>query len=543
MERISLSGDGVKYLVFEGGGGLGLVYLGAIDALEGMLGHQPRLSGSRHVQFPRRLFPINSEGPIESRPFRGVCGASAGAITAFMLAIGMDYYEIDEALAELHDVIFDPGDPKGSFEKWSAAENFFDAPNETANRVFRPDETGKQRSDYDWRNHEELLPVLKKWGRTLTIDILERLIFPSRTNYRKWPSIVMRLLLIGDMKSMKLRGAFGGGAPTMTDSRVSTQLFITHDNAATYLQSLLMGRGLFSGYAARKFFDDLIMSRLVAAHFTVYKGTVPLNPDLSFREFYNITGVDLVVTGVNISQRAPKYFSVWHTPDFPVVEAVVLSMSIPFAFKPTYIGGGVRQGDTAQNAAYKGLYVDGGMLNNYPVRAFDTIAKRSTLSTGDPILFQGKDVAEIGGVFLAVDPKEGTAGNEPFLGFRLVDMGDANVPYDQDQGPAPDTSFDSLFPASGNPRVGIDLLKDLYFTLMYPTSEGQIRYANDRSRTIPLNVHGLDVFDFAHPKADQRNNKIKSIIIDGKEKSELLGQWKNDRIKEAKLRIELRLTP
>ena len=152
-------------------------------------------------------------------------------------------------------------------------------------------------------------------------------------------------------------------------------------------------------------------------------------------------------------------------------------------------------------------------------------------------------MAEIGGVFLAVDPKEGTAGNEPFLGFRLVDMGDANVPYDQDQGPTPDTSFDSLFPASGNPRVGIDLLKDLYFTLMYPTSDGQIRYANDRSRTIPLNVNGLDVFDFAHPKADQRNNKIKSIIIDGKEKSELLGQWKNDRIKEAKLRIELRLTP
>ncbi|HRQ86387.1 MAG TPA: patatin-like phospholipase family protein [Flavobacteriales bacterium] len=352
-----------------------------------------------------------------------------------------------------------------------------------------------------------------------------------------------RLLLIGDMKSMKLRGGFGGGAPTMTDSRISTQLFNTHDNAATYLQSLLMGRGLFSGYAARKFFRELIKNRLVAAHFAVYKGTVPLNPDLSFREFYNITGVDLVVTGVNISQRVPRYFSVWHTPDFPVVEAVVLSMSIPFAFKPTYIEGGVRQGDTAQDAAYRGLYVDGGMLNNYPVRAFDTIAKRSTLSTGEPILFQGKDVAEIGGVFLAVDPKEGTAGNEPFLGFRLVDMGDANVAYDQDQGPTPDTRFKTLFPAAGNSRVGIDLLKDLYFTLMYPTSEGQIRYANDRSRTIPLNVHGLDVFDFAHPKADQMNNRIKSIIIDGKEKPEPLGQWKNDRITEAKLRNEHRITP
>lgn len=536
MDKISLTGDRVKYLVFEGGGGLGMVYTGAIEALEGVLGTNPSLSGPSEVVYPRGLFPINEDRPIESRPFRGACGASAGAITAFMLAIGMTSYEIDQTLEELYDVIYDLGDPVGSHEKWSRAESFFDEPSETANRVFRPERAGEERSNYNWGNHEELLPVLKKWGRALTLDILERLIFPPKTNFRKWPSIAKRLLLRGDMKSMKLRGGFGGGAPSMTNSQITSHLFLTHDHAASYLHSLLMGRGLFSGYAARKFFGELIQKRLVAAHYAVYKGKVPLDPDISFKEFYNITGVDLVVTGVNISRRAPKYFSLWHTPDFPVADAVALSMSIPFVFKPVYIGGGVRQDDEAQNTAYQGLYVDGGMLNNYPVRAFDTIAKRTTLSTGESIFYKGKDVDEIGGVFLAVDPKEGTGGNEPILGFRLADLGDANVAPDNDQAPAPDTRFETLFPAAGNPTVGVDLLKDLYYTLMYPTSEGQIRYANDRSRTIPLNVHGLDVLDFAHPKADSENKKLMP-------NGYLLSDWKKDRTEEARKRVEIRVEP
>lgn len=543
-----MSGDRVKYLVFEGGGGLGMVYLGAIEALEDVLARDRNLAARRHVEFPDRLFPIWGDGPIEGRPFRGVCGASAGAITAFMLAIGMDSYEIDQALAELHPVIIDPGGLKDdSQELWSAAENFFDSPDPVTARVFRPKEIGEPRSTYKWENKPEVLTILKKWGRGFVADTLHQYFFPFTKPLRRSYSIVKRLLLLGDLNSERqlsigfAPNPLGIVPPVLPYPTTRPVEFKHHDNAATYLHSLLLNRGLFSGVAAREFFRRLIKERLPAAHFKAHKGAVPLDPDMSFMEFYNVTGVDLVVTGVNISRREPRYFSVWHTPNFPVVEAVALSMSIPLVFKPMYIEGGVRKGDTPQNIAYQGLYVDGGMLNNYPVRAFDTIEKRNTLSNGEPLRYRNVDVGTFGGVFIAVDPREGTGGNEPFLGFRLVDMGRPNVPPDQEQVVEPSIKFDDIFSSGGNARVGIDLIKDLFYTFLYPANSGQVRYANDRSRTIPLNVHGLDLLDFAHPDADLYNKKTKVLLVDGVPRTIALDEWKRGRRNEARTRVESRV--
>ncbi len=529
MERISLGRDRVKYLVFEGGGGLGLVYLGAIAGLEEILGYERKLAGTPHVEFPRRLFPINAEGPIESRQFRGVCGASAGAITAFMLAIGMDYYEMDEALAELHDVIIDLGDPKGSAEKWSAAEKFFDAPDPAMNRVFRPGESGKARSEHRWDNRPELLGIFKKWGRGFVASTLHQYFFPFTSKLRASLNIVKRLILIGDLRSGSQRSiGVAPGPPPFVVVPVPTKRpveFTHHDHAATYLHSLLLNRGLFSGMAARDFFRNLIKKRLVSAHFKAHKGAQALDPDMSFKEFYNITGVDLVVTGVNISRHEPRYFSVWHTPDFPVVEAIALSMSIPFAFKPVYIEGGVRKGDQAQNDAYQGLYVDGGMLNNYPVRAFDTIKQTAVLANGQPLQFRNEQV----NAFLAVDPVEGTGGNEPFLGFKLVDLGRNDPPMVQDDAPLRAFPVDEVF--KDDPWALKSLMKDLYFSFMYTSTRGQLRYANDRSRTVSLNVFELELLDFAHPVADQVAGKS----IERKRKI--------DRIEEARKRIMARVEP
>jgi len=505
MDKVSLRGDKIKYLVFEGGGGLGWVYLGAIEGLEEILGKDARFTGQPHVEFPRTIFPINSDRYLEGRPFRGICGASAGAITAFMLALGMTSYEIDTALAQLHDVIIDKGNPKGSAEKWSAAEKFFDPPDPTSSRVFRPSMKGEARSKYAWDNHPEVLAILKKWGRGFVASSLHQVFFPFTGKLRNSYNVIKRTLLIGDLDTGRQSsigiapnplGLFPPVLPIPTTRPVE---FKHHDNAATYLHSLLLNRGLFSGMAARQFFRDLVKDHLMAAHFKAHQGKGPLDPDMSFKEFYNVTGVDLVVTGVNISRHEPRYFSVWHTPDFPVVEAVALSMSIPFVFKPVFIEDGVCSGDKEQNKAYQGLYVDGGMLNNYPVRAFDTIAKRFTLRNGEQLQYRGNNVSQVGGVFLAVDPKEGTGGNEPFLGFRLVDLGE-NPAIDLDEQPVKDIKSEDVF--KDDPWAVWGLLKDLYFSFMYTSTKGQLRYANDRSRTIALNVHDLDLLDFAHPNAD-----------------------------------------
>src|SRR5258706_4003238 len=74
-----LNAGEIKYLAFEGGGGKGIAFLGALQVLTEQKILANNKSGYR--------------GHIE-----GYAGASAGAITAFWLSIGYDFYEVEEFL-------------------------------------------------------------------------------------------------------------------------------------------------------------------------------------------------------------------------------------------------------------------------------------------------------------------------------------------------------------------------------------------------------------------------------------------------------------
>lgn len=81
------------------------------------------------------------------------------------------------------------------------------------------------------------------------------------------------------------------------------------------------------------------------------------NKDITFIQLYNKTYNELVITGTNVNKNQTKYFSHIHTPNVPVRLAMRISTSIPFIFKP------VKFEDD--------FYVDGGLLNNYPLWYFD----------------------------------------------------------------------------------------------------------------------------------------------------------------------------
>jgi NTE family protein len=66
----------------------------------------------------------------------------------------------------------------------------------------------------------------------------------------------------------------------------------------------------------------------------------------------------LYVLGTNLSTGFAEVFSHEHTPRSPIADAVRISMSIPLFF-------------TARRSIRGDVYVDGGMLNNYPVKLFD----------------------------------------------------------------------------------------------------------------------------------------------------------------------------
>ncbi len=68
--------------------------------------------------------------------------------------------------------------------------------------------------------------------------------------------------------------------------------------------------------------------------------------------------LDLYFVGTNLSTRFAEVFSFEHTPRMPVADAVRISMSIPLFFR-------------ARRSPRGDVFVDGGLLDNYPVKLFD----------------------------------------------------------------------------------------------------------------------------------------------------------------------------
>ena len=78
--------------------------------------------------------------------------------------------------------------------------------------------------------------------------------------------------------------------------------------------------------------------------------------DVTFQEHYEITNKELVLVGVNVNKRRPEYFSKNTTPNMSVITAIKISSSFPFIFDP------VKYNDM--------LYIDGGMMNNFPIEYY-----------------------------------------------------------------------------------------------------------------------------------------------------------------------------
>jgi NTE family protein len=83
------------------------------------------------------------------------------------------------------------------------------------------------------------------------------------------------------------------------------------------------------------------------------------NEKATFSDLKNAGHPDLYVIGTNLSTGYSEIFSIERTPDMPLVTAIRISMSIPLFFAAVRFG--VRND----------VYVDGGVMLNYPVKLFD----------------------------------------------------------------------------------------------------------------------------------------------------------------------------
>ncbi len=90
------------------------------------------------------------------------------------------------------------------------------------------------------------------------------------------------------------------------------------------------------------------------------------NSEYTFKQLYDERKKKLVTVGTDMNLMEPVYFSHLTFPDLPIKIAVRISASLPFFYQPKIITE-VMDGKTQQK-----IYIDGGVLDNYPIHVFDT---------------------------------------------------------------------------------------------------------------------------------------------------------------------------
>jgi predicted acylesterase/phospholipase RssA len=424
-DRLDL--NAITNLALEGGGGKGCAYLGAIIALE-ELGKLP-------------ISP-NVIGRIDK-----ISGASAGAITAFLLALGLSARNIWEMTQQ------------EEFLK------FLDLP---ANRRARcatfqddagPKAKAEQHGGARIKTTNINIDLSNPSGLPFAVAKALLALAPARKKSGKQDGFGDR---VGNFIVQLLSGTISKSKAKWDDHILEA---VKRDPGG-YLKNLFSDPGIFPGFAVRDFFARKLVDRMKQSDiYNDPKGPPPKDDDLlakakgmTFVDFQTLTKVNLIVAGTNLTTGKPAYFSNDTTPTFPVIEAVGISMSIPLVFKSVYL-------DTEDESYddFRGWWGDGGVINNFPLHAFN-----KDQNGEQPAL-----------------PHERSA-----LPLNLATLGLTLEEPDLTQFGKPKESKPE-FPWT------LGMFGPLQDALLFSSTEGQIRSAVERQHTIRLNAYFLDTYDLA----------------------------------------------
>lgn len=313
-----LSPETVRYLSFEGGGGKGAAYLGALAAFA-----HPEIGLVRYDAVTDDYYLRRWTSPDEPG-VRGVAGASVGAVTATLLASGWGITALYE------DVV----------SNQAALGSFFDpaeATHRTVPVALRPE---------------------REWTRTARpTSTASCLVRERRTD-------------VVTSRTHPVRNAVGGSLErvvgALSRNPAVRQFF---KNPTNHLRDLWLDYGLFSGCAGQSFVETSIREGRFIARETAGDPDDAAGSDeesVTFHEHRERSGIELVLTGTNLRTGRAEYLSDRHgLGEMRVAEAVRISMGLPLVFKPVRVSRG------APEPRYEGLWVDGGVLNNNPIHAFD----------------------------------------------------------------------------------------------------------------------------------------------------------------------------
>jgi NTE family protein len=83
--------------------------------------------------------------------------------------------------------------------------------------------------------------------------------------------------------------------------------------------------------------------------------------DITFLQLYKNTGKHLVITATCLNDRKLELFDYINSPHLSIAKAIRMSISLPFIMQPVQYN--------------NKLYIDGGILNNFPLYIFDNTHK------------------------------------------------------------------------------------------------------------------------------------------------------------------------
>ncbi|WP_309137867.1 patatin-like phospholipase family protein [Paenibacillus sp. SC116] len=245
---------------------------------------------------------------------------------------------------------------------------------------------------------------------------------------------------------------------------------------------MLTEYGWYKGDIFRKWIGDLVQAKTGSKDST-FEDIWNLKQDKGFR--------DLFLIGTNLSTRLYEVFSYQHTPTMKLTDAARISMSIPLYFR-------------AIRNDHNDVYVDGGVLNNYPIRVFDKkkyVEREENFSM--PSYYERANSTFI----KDDDASEALISNQETLGFRL------------------DTSEQiSMFRDHKNPQHReihdfFDYTHALIETIR-DFQSNQHLYDEDWRRTVYVDTLDVKTTDF-----DITDEEKKALIHSGRTFTEKYFQW------------------
>jgi NTE family protein len=225
------------------------------------------------------------------------------------------------------------------------------------------------------------------------------------------------------------------------------------------------------------------------------------NPDATFAQVNEQKAAksfrDMFFMGTNISTHFTEVFSNDRTPRMCVADAVRISMSIPLFF-------------ASRRSPRGDVYVDGGVLDNYPVKLFDReryLAAEELKTNGRMTDYYKKHNAALKRRGLQISPY---LYNKQTLGFRLDS--EREIAMFRDQGEPVAEMVDDFF----------DYTVGLFKTIMNAESNQHL-HSDDWQRTIYIDSLGVQATDF-----NLSESKKKALVESGHKGAEAYFKWYDD---------------